>query len=104
MIRPFAVLGLLFVLTACQSTGHWRNPQLPPERWAKDEAACKRWAAREVDREYAADLDAEADRGDTRYGRPNAQGTGLTLFESKRRRNTLTADCMRSRGYVPAKE
>ena len=97
------LLAVAALVAGCTATPNWRHAEIPKERWARDEAACARWAAYEVDREYGQDLDIASDRGDLDVRGSRSYGAQMGLFETKRRRATLTGECMRDRGYVPAK-
>ena len=85
--------GLL--VQAC-AAAPWQHPGLPEDRWRQDEAACKRWAAAEVEKEVARD---RAAGGDPTMRRDDAFGANMARLQAAKRQRAFVAQCMRARGY-----
>ena len=82
---------------------------MPKERWAADEAACRRLVEPRVERAHARDpLTREADvagfesgrigRGDGRG--PDTYAARMARYRAGKLQSRLIADCMRERGYA----
>jgi hypothetical protein len=102
---------LLVVLAyACADT-RWRKEGASEEQWRRDTAACRIEAAERVRRETERDALSRNDSGYSPgyYGRSSLGREGtldlrMTVFEATRRRNTLTHDCLKRRGYRQVKD
>ncbi len=80
---------------SCAGTGSWENPNVANEQWPRDAAACRRGAAAEVEKEAA--------RGEIlRPGGLSAGGAyeaQMARYDALKRRDALSARCMKIRGY-----
>jgi hypothetical protein len=100
------VLGVAAGLAGCtggmpwQSPTRWEKPGVAVEQQTRDEAACRRWASAEAEREYARE----------RYYTEDDVGPGgglegrMARYGAERRRAALLDECMRRQGYRPAAE
>lgn len=92
-----ALIGV-WVLGGCAETpSRWVHPDLSPTQWAHDEAACKRKAKLEAEREIGRDqaYGRGADQDDPFRGK-------MAVYEAGRRAAQLTAACMTAKGYRSA--
>ena len=102
MIIPKGSVGIVAVVllaAACAAPAHWQHSGLPDDQWRRDEATCKRQAARKVEEE-AARRDTLA--GDSALGRGAAYDSTMARVEAARRQRTLVSRCMTARGYRKA--
>ena len=96
-----APLGLLAACRAPEDVGRtsWPRPETDEAQQLKDERECRRRAESEVER------DVRRDRlfSDDGIMRPGSYDSMMSRHEAARRIERLTADCLRRRGYAPAK-
>ncbi len=96
MKKAFFVLLVLSLAGSCARNGNWENPNVPKEQWPRDAAACRRGAAAEVEREAAREEIL-------RHGGPSGTGGAyeaeMARYDALKRRDALTARCMKIRGY-----
>ena len=98
---PAAVVGLMVLLAACAASHHWENADVPRRQWSKDEAACRRWATTEADREAARE---PAGYDDSRSMQGSTLRMQMAAFDYGKRRSSLLSSCMKARGYVKVKD
>ncbi len=96
--KAFFVLLVLVVAGSCARTGNWENQNLPKEQWPLDAAACRRGAAAEVEKEAARE---EILRPGGPSGTGGAYEAEMSRYDALKRRDALTARCMKIRGYRP---
>ena len=96
-----SVAAMVATLAGCSAQPRWEHPSLSRDQWVRDEAACRRWAAAEVEREVGRETAA---RGDPTVTRDDALAAGMARVEGVRRERELRARCMSERGYRPAKD
>jgi hypothetical protein len=92
-------VALLIALGACAGPVRWQHPSLPRDQWSKDQALCERAASMEIEKELV--------REQNYLGRGQEPGAdplkaSMTRYDAIKRRNRLTASCMRARGYTTA--
>lgn len=84
----------LFLLAACTGGAAWVNPALPKEQWGRDLAECRDEAEDMMGPRAAIDPD------DARSGNPMKL---VDRTETAQKFETLVGNCMRAKGYRPAK-
>ena len=97
---PAAAIGLMVLLVACAGSHHWENADLPRRQWSKDEAACRRWATAEAEKEAARE---SAYYDDSQNTRGNTLRMQMAAFDHGKHRSSLLSACMKARGYVDVK-
>ena len=96
-IAAIAALGLL--AAACAAPERWQNPGVPEARWRQDADACRDQAAVQARREGVRDI---LYHGDITMSRGDALGRRMAAFVADKRRRTLLARCLQSKGYKRA--
>ena len=93
------VTTLLIGLGACAAPARWQHPTLPRDQWSKDHYQCQRAASRKVEKELTREQDY---LGRGREPGADPLKAGMTRHDALKRRERLTARCMRARGYTKA--
>jgi hypothetical protein len=89
-------LGML-ALGACADDGPWSKPNVSSDQLAMDQAACRRAATAEAER----DLVLTEERGaGARDSRTRAYTANMNRFSAGRNRDELYAACMARLGYT----
>ena len=99
MKKTFFVL-LAIITGSCGGNGSWENQNVPKEQWPRDAAACRRGAAAEVEKEAARDENL-LQGGST--GSTSAYEAQMARYDALKRRDALSARCMKNRGYQNVK-
>jgi len=101
MIRTLVIAFCLIAPAACtRPVKHWEHPTATEDQWQIDRAECRSRARRESERDYTAA---------SRIARPTDDDINRTYdnqmrrFGAKRSEQSLYEDCLKRRGYVPAR-
>lgn len=96
--KLFAVgVGLALVtVMACADDGLWRKPGVSTEQLARDQAACRREATVEAERDLVLTEERGSRSRDSRTGAYRAQ---MNRFSAGRDRDALYDRCMARLGY-----
>lgn len=91
------IVGLALVTAvACADDGPWQKPNVSNEQLARDQAACRREAMAEAERDFALSEERRAASRDSRTGAYMAQ---MNRFSAGRDRDDLFDRCMARSGY-----
>lgn len=94
----FSVGLALAALVACADDGPWQKPNVSPDDMARDQAACRRLATTEAERDLVLnDERATSARGNSRTGAYMAQ---MNRFSAGKDRDDLFERCMARSGYT----
>jgi len=100
MVRTLIFVLCLFAAACTQPVKHWEHPSATEDQWQVDRADCRSRARRDAERDYV---------GASRIARPTDDDITQTytsqmrLFGAKRSEQSLYENCLKRRGYVPAK-
>lgn len=95
--RSLPLLAVLLIAGCAEAPARWVHPELSPSQWAQDEAACKRRAQAETDREIGRDqnIGRGVDADDPFRGK-------MAVYEAGKRTTQLLNACMAAKGYRKA--
>lgn len=96
-LLALGVCAVLMTLTACADDRPWQKPNVSTEQLARDQAACRREAAAEAER----NLVLTEERGPaSRNSRTGAYMAQMNRFSAGRDRDDLYNRCMARLGYT----
>ncbi|WP_046022170.1 hypothetical protein [Magnetospira sp. QH-2] len=85
-------------LAGCATQTRWEHASRPPSQWTADQGTCKRWAAREAEKDLV-----RSDYGGSGISSASTYDKQMTGYQLSKRRAALEARCLRANGYRPAK-